>query len=97
MKSSAGALQVFLFSMKSYEHLCCRYEPVAKKVFILRLTAFKPCILDQFPSVLSILDGISRQIETEAMTNVYGFAEDGLHQTFTVNMSTFVASSNVKD
>lgn len=45
----------------------------------------------------SLLDGLSKQSETEAKSNVDGSAEEGLHHALAVDMYKFASSSNSKD
>lgn len=94
MKLYLRTLQVCYLVIESDERLCRTYDPLAKKVCVVKMNDFKTCCSDQLPSVSSLLDGISRQSETYKMNNVDGSAEEGKHQDFAVNMSKFAVTSN---
>lgn len=96
-KLSARALHICLVGMEIDQRPYRTYDPVAKKVCVVRQTDFQPWRLDQISSASILLDGLPRQSEKEEIINVYESADEGLHQDFAVNMSTFGDSSNLKD
>lgn len=95
-KMFARSIHVCFVGMESNQRLCRTFDPVSQKVYVIRVSDFKPCRKEQLSSISTLIDGLSRRSDLEAHNDFEGYAEEGFPQSFTVKFLSHVASSNFK-
>lgn len=85
--------------MESDQRLCRVYDHQRKHVQIVILSNLKLIKQNQLPYISTILDGLSRQSDTEANEDCGGFAEEGFIDacSYKLTLSSFATKRTKKD